>query len=147
MAARRESDLQAALDFLSRAEVADVAAMPPELVDVLRALVKEEAERLRACRALSDREREVLTLVDEGKTNAEIADVLAIAPTTVRTHLEHVYRKLDVHSRTAALARARRFPDRAAEMPLLLDALGSVANYYDTAARAEVARPRRVVAA
>jgi DNA-binding CsgD family transcriptional regulator len=42
-----------------------------------------------------------------GKTNAAIAAKLSIAPTTVRTHLEHIYRKLDVHSRTAALARAR----------------------------------------
>ena len=129
VAARRELDLQAALDFLGRAEAADVMAMPRELVDVFRVLVEEEAERLRACRALSDREREVLALVDEGKTNAEIADVLGIAPTTVRTHLEHIYRKLDVHSRTAALARARRFQDHAADMPLLLDAVGSVTDY------------------
>lgn len=88
-----------------------MAAMPSELVDLLRVLVEEEAERLSARRALSDREREVLAIVNEGKTNAEIADVLAIAPTTVRTHLEHIYRKLHVHSRTAALARARPFHD------------------------------------
>jgi DNA-binding NarL/FixJ family response regulator len=107
VAARRE-DLQAALDYLCRAEAADAAAMPPKLVDLLRALVEEEAKRLSACRALSNREREVLAQVEEGKTNAEIAAVLAIAPTTVRTHLEHIYRKLQVHSRTAALARSRR---------------------------------------
>lgn len=80
--------------------------MPPELVDVLRTLVEEEAERRRVCDVLSEREREVLVLLDTGKSNAEIADALSIAPTTVRTHLEHIYRKLDVHSRTAALARA-----------------------------------------
>jgi DNA-binding CsgD family transcriptional regulator len=62
---------------------------------------------LRPVSGLSDREREVLVCVAEGKTNRAIAAKLSIAPTTVRTHLEHIYRKLDVHSRTAALARAR----------------------------------------
>jgi DNA-binding CsgD family transcriptional regulator len=57
---------------------------------------------------LTPREREVVALVREGKTNAEIARELWIAPGTVRKHLEHVYEKLGVGSRTAALARLRR---------------------------------------
>jgi LuxR family maltose regulon positive regulatory protein len=40
-------------------------------------------------------------------TNAEIAERLWLSPGTVRRHLENVYRKLGVHTRTAALARAR----------------------------------------
>jgi DNA-binding NarL/FixJ family response regulator len=109
VAARHQSNLQAALDFLYRAEaVTDPGALPPELVAVLRTLVQEASDRmLRPVGGLSDREREVLVCVAEGKTNAAIAATLSIAPTTVRTHLEHIYRKLDVHSRTAALARAR----------------------------------------
>jgi DNA-binding CsgD family transcriptional regulator len=54
---------------------------------------------------LTDREREVLLLVREGKTNSQIARELWIAHGTVRKHLEHIYRKLGVQSRTAALAR------------------------------------------
>jgi DNA-binding CsgD family transcriptional regulator len=54
---------------------------------------------------LTTREREVLRWVAHGKTNVEIAELLWIAPTTVRRHLEHVYAKLDVHTRTAAVAR------------------------------------------
>lgn len=54
---------------------------------------------------LTDREREVLMLVREGKTNSQIARELWIAHGTVRKHLEHIYRKLGVQSRTAALAR------------------------------------------
>ena len=56
---------------------------------------------------LTPREREILALVEEGKTNAEIAANLWISPATVRTHLENVYAKLGVGSRTAALARVR----------------------------------------
>jgi DNA-binding CsgD family transcriptional regulator len=54
---------------------------------------------------LTRREREVLRLVAEGLTNAEIARRLWIAPSTVAKHLEQAYPKLGVHSRTAAIAR------------------------------------------
>jgi DNA-binding CsgD family transcriptional regulator len=54
---------------------------------------------------LTAREREILAWVMRGKTNPEIAEILWIAPTTVRKHLENVYAKLGVHTRTAAVAR------------------------------------------
>ena len=57
--------------------------------------------------SLTPREREVVVLVAEGKTNAEIARQLGISPGTVRRHLENVFAKLDVHTRTAAVARLR----------------------------------------
>jgi DNA-binding CsgD family transcriptional regulator len=57
--------------------------------------------------ALTTREREILNHVARGRSNAEIAAELRIAPTTVRTHLENIYAKLGVHTRTAAIARAR----------------------------------------
>ena len=56
---------------------------------------------------LSDREVEVLRLVAAGLANQEIARQLVITPGTVKKHLEHIYGKLDAHSRTAAVARAR----------------------------------------
>ena len=56
---------------------------------------------------LTPREREVVVLVAEGMTNAEIARRLWISPGTVRRHLENVFRKLEVHTRTAAVARFR----------------------------------------
>ena len=55
---------------------------------------------------LTERETEVLRWVARGKSNAEIATLLFVSPHTVRKHLEHVYEKLRVHSRTAAVARA-----------------------------------------
>jgi DNA-binding CsgD family transcriptional regulator len=54
---------------------------------------------------LTPREEEILELVAEGKTNPEIAEMLGIAPTTVRRHLKNVYAKLGVHTRTAAVTR------------------------------------------
>jgi DNA-binding CsgD family transcriptional regulator len=54
---------------------------------------------------LTPRERQILALVARGKTNAEIAELLWISPTTVRKHLENVYAKLGVRTRTAAAAR------------------------------------------
>jgi DNA-binding CsgD family transcriptional regulator len=56
---------------------------------------------------LTPREREVLDLVSVGLTNAQVAAVLWIAPGTVRRHLENVFAKLGVHTRTAAVARLR----------------------------------------
>jgi DNA-binding CsgD family transcriptional regulator len=56
---------------------------------------------------LSYREWQVLSLVEEGKSNAEIAAALWITPGTARTHLENIYAKLGVRSRTAAVARMR----------------------------------------
>jgi DNA-binding CsgD family transcriptional regulator len=55
---------------------------------------------------LTNREREILDWVARGKTNHEIAALLIVSPHTVRKHLEHVYEKLHVNSRTAAVARA-----------------------------------------
>ena len=55
---------------------------------------------------LTSRERDVLALVASGKTNSEVATLLAISPRTVQKHLEHVFEKLGVETRTAAALRA-----------------------------------------
>jgi LuxR family maltose regulon positive regulatory protein len=56
---------------------------------------------------LSERELEVLRLIAAGLSNCEIADQLVVAISTVKTHINHIYRKLDVSKRTQAVARAR----------------------------------------
>jgi DNA-binding CsgD family transcriptional regulator len=53
---------------------------------------------------LTLRETEILKLVRDGLTNREIAARLFISPGTVRSHLENIFEKLNVHTRTAALA-------------------------------------------
>jgi LuxR family transcriptional regulator, maltose regulon positive regulatory protein len=56
---------------------------------------------------LSERELEVLQLIAVGKSNRWIATELFVSVGTVKTHINNVYRKLDAHSRTQAVARAR----------------------------------------
>jgi ATP/maltotriose-dependent transcriptional regulator MalT len=55
---------------------------------------------------LSERELEVLRLVAQGATTQKIAQQLGVAVSTVKTYLKGIYRKLDVHSRAQAVARA-----------------------------------------
>ena len=47
---------------------------------------------------LTDREREILQLLAEGKANKEVANLLNISPTTVETHRAHILQKLSLHS-------------------------------------------------
>jgi len=70
----------------------------------------EEARRAAAAGSeldcLTRREREVLELLAQGLTNKEIAAVLFITTNTVKRHLKAIFAKLDVHTRSAAAARA-----------------------------------------
>lgn len=57
---------------------------------------------------LSKREIQILELLQQGASNVEISAKLFLSINTVKTHLLNIYTKLDVHSRTAALAKARK---------------------------------------
>lgn len=93
-------------------------ADPDELVDGVRAAARGEtvlsshvAGRLMGRmrdpgQTLTPREAEVLRLVADGLTNREIARRLTLTEATVKSHLVHVFTKLDVGSRTAAVAKA-----------------------------------------
>ncbi|SDF71510.1 MULTISPECIES: response regulator transcription factor [unclassified Duganella] len=61
-------------------------------------------ESLMACFKLTQRESEVLNWVIKGKTNRDIGDILGTSPRTVNKHLEHVFIKLGVETRTSAAA-------------------------------------------
>nr|WP_276600598.1 MULTISPECIES: LuxR C-terminal-related transcriptional regulator [unclassified Nannocystis] len=80
-------------------ELSFAAANSPELQRVLA-----QAQARQVVAGLSEREVEVARLVAEGLTNQAIATRLGIRPRTVASHLEHVYTRLDIHSR-AELAR------------------------------------------
>ena len=62
----------------------------------------------RLLEAPSGREMEVLALVAAGESNAEIAGKLFVSTSTVKTHVNNLYRKLGARSRTQAVARARK---------------------------------------
>ena len=57
---------------------------------------------------LTPRELEVLQPAGEGRSGPQIAQELFISPTTVKTHFEHIYEKLGVSDRPAAVAHALR---------------------------------------
>lgn len=59
-------------------------------------------------RRLTPREDDVMRWLSFGKTDADIAALLAISPRTVHKHLEHIYEKLGVETRTAAVMAVRR---------------------------------------
>lgn len=62
-------------------------------------------ESLHQCSGLTTREAEVLAWISRGKTNAEIATILTISSRTEQKHIEHIFQKLGVETRTAAAAR------------------------------------------
>jgi DNA-binding CsgD family transcriptional regulator len=66
--------------------------------------------RLNGHQGLTARESEVLGWVASGRTNADIARLLFISPHTVRKHLENIFEKLNVRTRTAAAMSARTIP-------------------------------------
>ena len=58
---------------------------------------------------LTQREMDVLGWVACGKTNRDVGEILGTSPRTVNKHLEHIYEKLGVETRTAAVAQFNRF--------------------------------------
>lgn len=76
---------------------------------VLAPLVADRLEqrRSRPDVSLTAREREVVELVADGLTNQQVCDRLVLSQPTVKSHLAHIYGKLGVSSRTAAVAKAR----------------------------------------
>lgn len=88
-----------------RAVAAGETVLAPSIAAKLVSRVRADAASV-APPALSPREREVLALVSEGRSNPEIARALYIGEATVKTHLLHVFEKLGVNDRTRAVTRA-----------------------------------------
>lgn len=82
------------------AHVVDSSAGPPP-----SAAATAESRRLAA---LTSRERDVLRLVAEGYGNAEIADLLTVAESTVKTHLKRIFAKIEARDRAQAVVIAYR---------------------------------------
>ena len=104
--------LSATLEARQRGNFDAVGRVPVSyLAKLIAALAREDAsapvvdERLPE--PLSERELEVLALIASGNSNEEIAGKLFVSVTTVKTHINNLYRKLEAHSRTQAVARAR----------------------------------------
>jgi DNA-binding CsgD family transcriptional regulator len=82
-----------------------VEVIRPHLGHLYR-LSARKNEALEEIEALTARERDVLGWLGAGKTDKDIAAILAISPRTVQKHLQRIYEKLGVETRTAAVMRA-----------------------------------------
>lgn len=112
-----EADVLAALDAGATGYLLK-SADPDEVIEAVLgahegrtvlapAVAARLVERVRHPRvALTARELEVLSLVASGQSNQQVARELFLSLATVKTHLAHVFEKLGVDSRTAAVARA-----------------------------------------
>ncbi|UCD31000.1 MAG: response regulator transcription factor, partial [Desulfobacterales bacterium] len=67
---------------------------------------QEEQKKIHA--HLTQREKEVLQLIAEGKGNKEIADMLYISTETVKSHVKNIFKKFRVKNRVEATAEARK---------------------------------------
>ena len=103
---RKEADRNAILDAISavaRGGTAIDAVLQTGVFDQIRLQGTGEA-----CPILTTRERQVLTLMAEGRSGPEIAERLIVALPTVKTHQARLYEKLAVSERAAAVAEAMR---------------------------------------
>jgi len=90
-----------------RSVVAGQTALAPAIAATLVRRMREP--QASAAPSLSARETQVLRLVADGLGNAQIATALFISEATVKTHLIHVFEKLEVSSRTRAVTRAQEW--------------------------------------
>ena len=89
------AELVRAIRAAARGEVVLAPSVATRLVTQLRSPAHE---------TLSERELEVLTLIAQGETNRGAAARLFVSEATIKTHLLHIYAKLDVGDRAAAVA-------------------------------------------
>ncbi|HEY5979842.1 MAG TPA: response regulator transcription factor [Microlunatus sp.] len=103
---------QGARGYLSKALPARDLVRALETVHAGEVVVNEPERRVRAVNGsdwpgreegLTDRESEVLALITQGMSNAQVADLTYLSPNTIKTYIRSIYRKIDVTSRTQAV--------------------------------------------
>lgn len=107
----------ALVEEASRAHLAGVVGRQvfgPALVDTLVAIAESNGDGAPIVvkthdQALTERERDILILIGEGRSNDEIAEALAMSVNTVKASTRSVYRKLGVRNRTNAAMQAHRY--------------------------------------
>ena len=103
---------QGARGYLSKALPARDLVVALESVHDGEIVISEPERRVRAVNGsdwpgreegLTDRESEVLALITQGMSNAEVADLTYLSPNTIKTYIRSIYRKIEVESRTQAV--------------------------------------------
>ncbi|WP_055477010.1 response regulator [Gordonia sp. HS-NH1] len=96
-----------ALIWAVRAVVRDGAFLDPAVTErVLQGFRRSGREQVTTAPGLTDRETDVLRLIARGRTNAEIGASLGISLVTVKSHVNHIFTKLDLRDRAAAIVYA-----------------------------------------
>lgn len=98
--------------YLSKAMSAEDLVAALERVHAGEVVVSDAGGRIRSApgldwpgreEGLTDRESEILALITQGKSNAEVAALTYLAPNTVKSYIRNLYRKISVESRTQAV--------------------------------------------
>jgi len=106
----KDATADALVDAVHRAAVGEPVVAPAVLARLMANFVERPpvATTLPPGFAdLSDREREVLAMIGAGRSNSEIAADLVISMATVKTHVRHIFAKLDLRDRAQAVVAAR----------------------------------------
>ena len=82
--------------------------MTPEIARKVIGQFRDQAETASKVENLTPRENEVLQHVMQGLTNKEIADRMGVTVAAIKFHLQHIYEKLHVHSRTEAALKFKK---------------------------------------
>jgi len=90
-------------------ECLDDQGLAKEAGRILVAMGADVPSQAQANDPLSDRERQVLALLESGMSNPELAQALGVSLSTVKTHLRNIFVKLGVKNRTQAISRAGKF--------------------------------------
>ena len=101
------ADVIIAIDGVARGETLCSPRMAPTLFRRVGDLAQQIAHRTAPAARLTRREREVITLIDQGLSNKEIAHELCIELATVKNHVHHILEKLNVRRRGEAAAQLR----------------------------------------
>ncbi len=78
----------------------------PYLVNLTLKLEEKEESKNSAREELTEREREILKCITDGKSNKEISDCLFVSVETVKSHIKNIYKKLNVKNRVEAAIKA-----------------------------------------
>ena len=97
------ADLVAGIKVVAAGEALLAPSVTRRLLDRFASQQSPRSQDLSLLKTLTEREREVFQLIAQGLSNSEIADRLVLTEGTVKTHVKHVFEKLEVRDRTQAV--------------------------------------------
>jgi DNA-binding NarL/FixJ family response regulator len=97
------ADLVSGIRVVAAGDALLAPSITRRLIDRFAAQPSPRSQDVSILKTLTEREREVFELIAQGRSNSEIADGLFLTEGTVKTHVKHIFDKLEVHDRTQAV--------------------------------------------